>query len=311
MTIHFLSCILYFIVNNVSLLIIVRFIHGIGFGASVNAIITIAIAILPKKRFSEAFGYFMLGTTLAVGLGPFIGGVLYDNFGSAGSFTAASIFSLIALIFINLIDIDKIDPINNKKSFQASNSSYGFFEKIFENKAIPVSLFTALTSLGYVSILSFYRLYALEVILVNAFSWFFIIYSVVLLVSRPIAGKIQDKYGDMIICLTGIIAQAIGLFLISWIPSAATVVICAVSLALGFGTFNSACIAIVTRNIPPHRQSYAVSTFFIFCDATIGFGPALLGMFVINSYAPVFLVSSIITILALPVCIYALLKNNI
>ena len=76
MTIHFLSCLLYFIVSDVNLLLIVRFIHGIGFGASANAIVTIASSVLPKRRFGEAFGYFMMGTTLAVGLGPFIGGFL-------------------------------------------------------------------------------------------------------------------------------------------------------------------------------------------------------------------------------------------
>lgn len=308
MAIHFLSCLLYFIVNDVTLLLAVRFIHGIGFGASANAIVTIATAILPKKRFGEAFGYFMLGTTLAVGLGPYIGGFLYDGFGSAGSFAAASAFSALALISMFFIDVSAHDPINNRDFVKKDNRTYNGFEKIFDYKAIPVSLFTALTSLGYVSILSFYRLYAVEVDLVGAFSWFFVIYSIVLIVSRPIAGKIQDRYGDMIICVAGIIAQSIGLFLIAFSPSAATVIICAVCAALGFGTLNSACTTIVTRNTPEHRRSYAVSTFFIFCDATMGFGPALLGFFASSSYAPVYFISSIITFLALPICIYSLRK---
>lgn len=311
MSIHFASCLLYFIVNDVTLLLIVRFIHGIGFGASANAIVTIATAILPKKRFSEAFGYFMLGTTIAVGMGPFLSGFLYDTMGSVGCFTAASVFSALALIFINLIDISSVDPVNNQKSLENESITYNGLEKVFELSAIPVSFFTALTSLGYVAILSFYRLYAVEVNLVNAFSWFFIIYSIVLVISRPVAGKIQDKYGDMIICVTGIIAQSVGLLLIAWIPSALTVIICAVCAALGFGTLNSASTAIVTRNVSPNRRSYAVSTFFIFCDATMGFGPALLGSFVsaTTGYAPVYFIASLITFMALPVCLYALRKT--
>lgn len=79
LSIHFLACIFYFFANNVTLLLIVRFIHGLGFGASANAIVTIASAILPKKRFGEAFGYFMLGTTIAVGLGPYVSGFFYAN----------------------------------------------------------------------------------------------------------------------------------------------------------------------------------------------------------------------------------------
>ena len=301
MAIHFIACLLYFIVDSVELLLIVRFIHGIGFGASANAIVTIASEILPKSRFGEAFGYFMLGTTIAVGLGPYIGGLVYDNLHSTGCFTGASVFSAIALIAMVLLRFDEPEH-------ETSSDEHSGLEKVFEYNAIPVSLFTALTSLGYVSILSFYRLYAVEVNLASAFSWFFIIYSIVLIVSRPIAGRIQDRGGDLIICIVGIVAQSIGLFLIAVAPSSLTVVICAVCAALGFGTLNSACTTIVTRNAPSSRRSYAISTFFIFCDGTMGFGPALLGSFVSASsgYAPVYLISSIITLIALPISIYAL-----
>ncbi len=149
---------------------------------------------------------------------------------------------------------------------------------------------------------------AAEINLTTAFSWFFIIYCIVLIVSRPIAGKIQDRGGDMIVCVTGIIAQAVGLLLIAVYPSTLTVIVCAICVALGFGTLNSACTTIVTQKVSESRRSYAVSTFFIFCDATMGFGPALLGIFATNGYAPVYFISSIITLLALPVCIFALRK---
>ena len=117
-------------------------------------------------------------------------------------------------------------------------------------------------------------------------------------------------HGDRIICVVGIVAQSIGLFMIAYMPSATTVFICAICAALGFGTLNSACTTIVTRNTPQHRRSYAVSTFFIFCDATMGFGPALLGSFVSLSlgYASVYYISSIITFLALPICLLSLKK---
>ena len=324
LSIHFLAGIFYFFANNVSLLLIVRFIHGLGFGASANAIVTIASAILPKKRFGEAFGYFMLGTTIAVGLGPYISGFFYDNWGSFGSFSLATAFAFLGLLCVLLLDISKYeikhnseiensmdrDKTPNNAILEEKGRIRGVIDKIFEVPAIPVSLFTGLTSLGYVSILSFYRLYAVEVDLVGAFSLFFIIYSIVLVASRPIAGRIQDNYGDKIVCFTGIIAQAIGLFLIAWMPSAITVFICAVCAALGFGTLNSACTAIVTRDTSANRRPYAISTFFIFCDGTMGFGPALLGSFVsaASGYAPVYFISSFITLLALPIAFFALKK---
>ena len=146
--------------------------------------------------------------------------------------------------------------------------------------------------------------------LVDVFSIFFLIYSIVLLASRPVAGRIQDKHGDKFICIFGIVVQAIGLFLIAYNPNNITVIVCAVCVALGFGTLNSVCATIVTRNASLNRRSYAISTFYVFCDGTIGFGPALLGCFVSASsgYAPIYYIASFITILALPVCLYALKK---
>lgn len=204
------------------------------------------------------------------------------------------------------LDIGRYDT----KQKTSDERKYSGLQKVIEFSAVPVSFFTALTSLGYVSILSFYRLYAVEVNLTAVFSWFFIIYSICLVLTRPLAGKIQDNGGDRIVCVVGILAQSIGLFLIAVMPLNVTVVICAICVALGFGTLNSACTAIITRNAPGQRRSYALSTFFIFCDATIGFGPALFGCFVSssNGYAPMYLISSAITLLALPICLYSLKK---
>ena len=67
LSIHFLACILYFFVNDVNLLLIVRFIHGLGFGASANAIVSIATAILPcncntsKKEIWRSFWLLYVG----------------------------------------------------------------------------------------------------------------------------------------------------------------------------------------------------------------------------------------------------------
>lgn len=68
------------------------------------------------------------------------------------------------------------------------------------------------------------------------------------------------------------------------------------------------CNTIVFLNFSEERRFYAISTFYIFCDVAIGFGPALLGFFVIfgGGYWLVYLVSSVITLFALPICVYTL-----
>ena len=63
---------------------------------------------------------------------------------------------LSALLSIYDDENEEIADIENITDSMEDESKYGIIDKIFEVPAIPVSLFTGLTSLGYVSILSFY-----------------------------------------------------------------------------------------------------------------------------------------------------------
>ncbi|MBQ6811359.1 MAG: MFS transporter, partial [Firmicutes bacterium] len=50
LTLHFIACCGYFFADNILLLIIIRFVHGLGFGAAANSTMTIGMSILPKSR---------------------------------------------------------------------------------------------------------------------------------------------------------------------------------------------------------------------------------------------------------------------
>ena len=92
--IHLLASCLYGAANSVALLLVIRLIHGIGFGATMNAAMIIGMAGLPRSRYGEATGYFMMSASLGVAIGPFAGGLIFDRFGGKGCFVAAAVFSL-------------------------------------------------------------------------------------------------------------------------------------------------------------------------------------------------------------------------
>ena len=343
-TLHAAACFFYFFVHNIVLLILVRFIHGIGFGAASNALMTMGMSVLPKSRFSEGCGYLMLSTTLGVGIGPFFGGMIYDRFGATGCFATATFLCLMMLLFLAFIDVRDMDPgaiqrqrqkekglpaeskaqdstlsasaVDEEISFHAhpsekktASKEYShWLERFLELRSVPISLVTGLCALGYVSVMSFYRLYAAQTHLEKPFSAFFLLYALILVFSRPIAGKLQDRFGDRIVCIPGILAQTAGLFLISVRPCILTVILCSIGCALGFGTLNSACNAIACRHTSNERRSYAVSTFYICCDIGMGIGPLIMGSILgfSDSYPVMYLCASFITLAALPLCLYAL-----
>ena len=311
---HCLVCGGYFFANGIGSLLIVRFIHGLSFGAASNAVATIGRSVLPKSRFAEGCGYLMLATTLAVGIGPFIGGQVYNFFGSGGCFTTAMIMGLLSLIFICFVDIRQYDPATcgKVKQKQIQSDPPQGINRYIEVKALPISAVSALCGLGYVGIITFGRLFAASENLMDIFAYFFLIYAFILIFSRPMAGRIQDKYGNKIICYPALWAQIIGLTALALYPSPLTVVLCAIGCGLGYGTILSANNAIACKAVPTHRLSYAVSTYYMSCDIAFGLGPALLGFLVseTNSYRLMYLVSASITLLAVPVCVYALRQND-
>ncbi|MBR6412864.1 MAG: MFS transporter [Alphaproteobacteria bacterium] len=307
---HCLVCGGYFFADGIGSLLFVRFIHGLSFGAASNAVATIGRSVLPKSRFAEGCGYLMLATTLAVGIGPFIGGQVYNVFGSNGCFVTAMIMELLSLLAVYFVDVRQLDPATCGKIKQKQiqlDPPVGI-NRYIEVRSLPISSVSALCGLGYVGIITFGRLFAASEDLVNVFSYFFLIYAFILIFSRPLAGKIQDKYGNKIICYPAILAQVIGLGVLALYPSIITVVLCAIGCGLGYGTILSANNAIACKAVPTHRLSYAVSTYYMSCDIAFGFGPAILGYLVseTNNYRLMYAVSALITFLALPLCIYAL-----
>lgn len=308
MGIHLVACLLYFMSTSVEILLIARFVHGIGMGAAGAAIITIGSSLFPKNRFGEAMGYFLLGTPLAVGIGPIIGNYLIEYVGAEACFVVSAVFALLALLCIFFVKIKQPEEDNSYDT----RHKYSGIEKFFEIGAIPISVVAALAGFGYIAIISFCGVYAVEFNLEAAFDIFFIIYSIILIIARPMGGKIQDKFGNWPVSLVPIALQAVGVFLLAVYPSFETVLISAVCTGLGFGTFYSIANAIVSKHAASERNSYAIATYLFFTDMTLGFGPAILGMFATtDTIINVFLASAIITALALPICVFVLKKQNL
>lgn len=310
LVIHFGASCCYFFADNIALLIAVRFVHGLGFGASSNAIMVIAMASLPKSRYGEATGYFMLSTSLGIAVGPFFGGIIYDLFGGYGSFLTAAILSFLCLLFMIFVDTKNIEPVKNIQPKKELHSKPKGIYAVIEPKAIPISLCILCLAFGYVSLMSFYRLYAAELDMAKEFSVFFLIYAAVLLISRPMAGKIQDQFGDNAVCFPSMVIQVIGLVLIAWKPCMLTIIICAAATALGYGTMNSTLNSIVNREIDNERRSYAVSTYWACCDFGVGLGPVLLGAVVtLAGYEAMYYTAALISLIALPMYMYASRKS--
>lgn len=131
----------------------------------------------------------------------------------------------------------------------------------------------------------------MDIDLVSTASFFFIVYAAAVLVSRPFTGRLLDQKGANYVMYPAFVLFAAGLFLLSTASTSTVFLLSGVLIGLGFGNMQSATQAIAVKLTPPHRMGLATSTFFIFLDAGLGFGPYLLGFVIpVTGYSTLYVI---------------------
>jgi len=294
--IYFLLTFAYFFVHSVVLLLILRLVHGLGFGIAATASGTLAGAIVPSSRRGEGIGYYALSVTLSSAVGPFLSMFLYRTSGFYSLIWLSALLLFIALVGIFFIHVEKTtdssNSVDNKVHKKFAWSNY------FEKEALPISLIAFLIGISYSSILSFMDASARNIHLSEAASFFFLVYAITVLLSRPITGRVFDGFGDNFVMYPTYLFFALGLLLIGFAHSGWMLLLAAIFIGLGYGSFSPFGQAIAIRNSEAHRLGITTSTFFGFMDMGVGFGPFILGMFMpLLGYRNLYFASAILALL--------------
>lgn len=268
-----IATLLYFLVDNLSLLLVVRFIHGATFGVATTAMPTAIMDIIPVERRGEGIGYFSLSPTLATAIGPFLGILIMQYADFNMLFAICTGFSVMSSIIILFAQIPEAKI--TKKQREAMK---GFtWQDFFEISAIPISMIMLLMGMAYSGILAFLNSYAIEINLTTAASFFFIVYAVFILISRPFTGRLLDVKGDNIVMYPALLLFTLSLVLLSQAESGFILLLAGALVGLGFGTIMSCAQAIATKEAPQHRIGLATATYFFCSDVGMGTGPILVG----------------------------------
>ena len=269
------STFFYFFAGHLILLFAVRFIHGIAFGLTATAMNTTVMDSLPIERRGEGTGYYSLSSTAATAFGPFLGILILNNYDMNTIFIYAFCMTILAFI-LSLIANVKEAPLSpeERKALPFSLK----LSHLFSFEVIPIASLTMLMGICYASLMSFINIYAIEINLVEAATYFFLIYGAFLFISRPVAGKILDAKGENIVIFPSIVMFAISLFLLSTASNGFMFLLAAIFAALGFGTYLSCAQVVAAKVAPRNKIGLAISTFYIGLDTGVGLGPFILGL---------------------------------
>ena len=284
-----ITSLLYFVNLGIPFLMVNRLLHGMTLGMASTAAGTIVAQIIPMSRKGEGIGYFSMSATMATAIGPFIGLFMSQRTSYETIFALCLVLGVISLaisLFVQVPPVENAPQTAEAEGFKLSN--------FLEPKAIPIAFITLAVGLCYSSVLSFINFYAIEIDLVDTASIFFVVYALAVLVSRPFTGRLMDAKGANYVMYPAFILFAAGLLLLSTANNSVTLLLAGALIGLGFGNMQSTTQAVAVKLTPPHRMGLATSTFFIFMDAGLGFGPYILGFVIpLTGYSTMYVILAI------------------
>lgn len=265
-------------------LVVLRFYHGLSWGAVSTASNTIAVDLISEKRRGEGIGVFGLSMTVSMAIGPAIAILLSQKLGYNALFYTATLFCLLGFVLILFIKRPK--KTIDKKGFS--------IKSLISKPTLLVSQNVLITQIPYGGVISFAALYGRSMGVENS-GLFFMLLSVGILISRVLSGRIFDKAGPRNVVSVGIITVIIGLIVLGAFDTSLGFHIAAFVLGVGFGVISPTFQAMANAKVSAQDRGAVNSTYLTFFDAGIGIGMLLYGfLFEMIGYANTFYLTAII-----------------
>ena len=157
------------------------------------------------------------------------------------------------------------------------NSLTGNRRSFLEKTALLPAAAIGLVSTSYGALVTFLALFGAQEGIGNI-GIYFAFYAVAMLVTRPMAGRLTDRKGNLFVVLPGLCLIAAGLVVLSGAHSLAVFMLSAILYGTGMGAAQSALQAMAVRHAPADRIGAANATFLIGFDTGIGIGSLLSGL---------------------------------
>ncbi len=292
----------YFMTDQVWLIIILRIVHGIGFGINSTAVVSLATDYIPEERLGEGIGYFGLGQVLSSAIGPGIGVLIMEAIGMKATFIAAGGISIVAIVLMFAIANDRPAYLRPKK---VKLSIHQLISVEILNYALVAGLFSAVNG-----IISSYLLLFSESRGIGSISIYFTIYAVCMFIIRPSSGRLMDKYGLKTVVLPGLIITAIAMVILGFSYALLPVMLSAALRAFGQGAGQPSLQAASIKKVGRDRIGVANSTYYLGGDIGQGLGPIIGGAVITTcGYTNLFLFCALLLLTGVLIFIATEKKN--
>ena len=252
---------------------VLRGLHGVVFALGTTVMATLAVLVLPPNRKGEGVNMFAIFSNIAMVLGPAIGLYALSSYGSMALYILLTVMTGLAMVLSNIIPLSKELALPKQSKYKGWHIS-----QFIENKSLPWALMGLFIGFTYSGVLVFIPI---ELNSMGAGIWgsaFFAIFALMIIISRPIVGKVYARYGSKIIIYTGLGLFILGLFVLGLAITPLAILFTAPLLGLGYGAAQPAFQALAIQSAPIERAGVSTATYFLALDISVGAGSVILAV---------------------------------
>ena len=310
----------YLTVKDYSLLIVIRFIHGLA--TSIYGPVSMAVvADIAQGKKGEMLSWFssvtIIGNLLGAPAGGFIlHGLSGDGIASAGDFYTAYLISGISGMISLALALGLLREKENVERGTSLAESVrrflsGIKEVLSDRRIVITSNMEGVQNMAMGALEAFLPIYAVTLAGLNPFQAGLLwgIQVIVTILSKPVMGKISDRYGRKSIIVAGMFLCAVSFGVIPLLKGFYPLMAAAIVFGFGEAFVTSSSAALVADLCKENHFGTAMGTFGTIFDIGHASGPILAGILIAQfDYVYAFWIISAILLSSVPVFILGVKK---
>lgn len=308
-----ISSVLFFIIMglfnltiSLQTIFVLRGVHGAIFALGTTVMAALAVVVLPASRKGEGINMFAVFSNIAMVLGPAVGLYTLQVYGSSALYIFLTIMTALAFILSNVIRLPK-ELAKPKQKYSKGWSISQFIEK----RSLPWALMGLFIGFTYSGVLVFIPI---ELNSMGVGVWgsvFFALFALMIIISRPLVGKVYARYGSRFVIYPGVGLFIVGLAILGVVSTPVGIICTAPLLGLGYGAAQPAFQALAVQSAPIERAGVSTATYFLALDIAVGAGSVILAL-IANAlgYQYLYQITSLIMIIALALYHFVIRKHS-
>ena len=297
---------LFNLTTSLQTIFVLRGLHGAIFALGTTVMAALAVVVLPASRKGEGINMFAVFSNIAMVLGPAVGLYALQAYGSSALYMFLTIMTALAFILSNVIRLTK----ELAKPKQKSSKGWSISQFI-EKRSLPWALMGLFIGFTYSGVLVFIPI---ELNSMGAGVWgsvFFAIFALMIIISRPLVGKVYARYGSRFVIYPGVGLFIVGLAILGVVSTPVGIICTAPLLGLGYGAAQPAFQALAVQSAPIERAGVSTATYFLALDIAVGAGSVILAL-IANAlgYQYLYQITSLIMIIALALYHFVIRKHS-